>query len=151
MKTRTTLILLVIVIALGVWIKFFESKQPNTEEARRQAGNVVNFDREKLEGITIQNGDDRIELRREAGKWRLTQPVKDQADSAAVDNLISDIEYWRKEGVIPAKAVTVEKGHLNEYGLLQPKLRLRLIEPKGPPEIFFGKDRLDEVEREIRA
>jgi hypothetical protein len=70
MKTRTTLILLVIAIALGVWIKFFESKQPNTEEARRQAGNVVNFDREKLEGITIQNGDDRIELRREAGKWR---------------------------------------------------------------------------------
>ena len=140
MKTRTTLILLVIAIALGVWIKFFESKQPNTEEARRQAGNVVNFDREKLEGITIQNGDDRIELRREAGKWRLTQPVKDQADSAAVDNLISDIEFWRKEGVIPAKAVTAEKGHLNEYGLLQPKLRLRLIEPKGPSEIFFGKD-----------
>ena len=140
MKTRTTLILLVIAIALGVWIKFFESKQPNTEEARRQAGNVVNFDREKLEGITIQNGDDRIELRREAGKWRLTQPVKDQADGAAVDNLISDIEFWRKEGVIPAKAVTAEKGHLNEYGLLQPKLRLRLIEAKGPPEIFFGKD-----------
>ena len=30
----------------------------------------------------IQNGDDRIELRRQAGKWRLTAPVKDQADGA---------------------------------------------------------------------
>ena len=64
MKTRTTLILLVLVIALGVWIKFFESKQPNTEEARREAGNVLNFDRDKLGGIVIQNGDDRIELHR---------------------------------------------------------------------------------------
>jgi hypothetical protein len=64
-KTRTTIILLLIAIGLGVWIKFFESKKPNTVEAQRQAGNVVNFDREKLDGIVIQNGDDRIELHRE--------------------------------------------------------------------------------------
>lgn len=140
MKTRTTLILLVLVIGLGVWIKFFESKKPNTEEAQRQAGNVVNFDREKLEGIMIQNGDDRIELRRENGKWRLTAPVKDQADGAEIDNLISEIETWRRDAVIPAKDVAAEKGRLNEYGLVQPKLRLRLIEPNGPPEILFGKD-----------
>ncbi len=140
MKTRTTLILLILVIALGVWIKFFESKRPGTDEARRQSGNVVNFDREKLEGIVIQNGDDRIELHREAGNWRLTAPVKDQADSAAVDNLISDIELWRKDALIPAKEATTEKGRLNEYGLVQPKLRLRLIGPKMPPEILFGKD-----------
>ena len=122
MKTSTTLILLMLVIALGVWIKFFESKKPNTEEAQRQAGNVVNFDREKLEGITIQNGDDRIELRRENGNWRLTAPVKDQADSADVDNLISDIETWRKDAAIPAKDVDADKGRLNEYGLVQAKL-----------------------------
>ena len=140
MKTRTTLILLLITIGLGVWIKFFESKGPNTEEARREAGNVVNFDREKLKGIMIQNGDDRIELRREAGKWRLTQPVKDQADGATVDNLISDLESWHKDAVVPATEVAKEKGRLNEYGLVQPKLRLRLLEPNGPPEIFFGKD-----------
>ena len=140
MKTRTTLILLILVIALGVWIKFFESKQPGTDEARRQSGNVVNFDGEKLEGIVIQNGDDRIELHREAGNWRLTAPVKDQADSAAVDNLISDIELWRKDALIPAREATTEKGRLNEYGLVQPKLRLRLIGPKMPPEILFGKD-----------
>jgi hypothetical protein len=140
MKARTTLILLLLAIGLGVWIKFFESKKPNTTEARREAGNVVNFDREKLEGITIQNGDDRIELRRQNGKWRLTAPVKDQADGAVVDNLISDLENWRKEGTIPAKEVASEKGRMNEFGLVQPKLRLRLIEPNAPPEIWLGKD-----------
>lgn len=140
MRTRTTLILLLLVIGLGVWIKFFESKKPNTTEARREAGKVVNFDREKLEGITIQNGDDRIELRRQNGKWRLTAPVKDQADGAVVDNLISDLENWRKEGTLPAKEVASEKGRMNEFGLVQAKLRLRLIEPNAPPEIWLGKD-----------
>ena len=75
MKTRTTLILLLLAVGLGVWIKYFESKKPNTVESQREAGNVVNFDREKIEGIVIQNGDDRIELRREKGNWRLIAPV----------------------------------------------------------------------------
>jgi hypothetical protein len=150
MKTRTTLILLLLAVGLGVWIKFFESRKPNTVEAQREAGNVVNFDREKLEGITIQNGADRIELRRQDGKWRLTAPVKDQADGAVVDNLISDIENWRKDGFIPAKEVTAEKGRMNEFGLVQPKLRLRLIEPKGPPEILLGKDAAFEGKMYVR-
>ena len=140
MKTRTTLLLLLLAVALGVWIKFFESKKPNTAEARRAAGQMVNFDRDKLEGITIQNGDDRIELRRQEGKWRLTAPVKDQADGAIVDNLISDLEVWRKESTIPAKDVTAEKGRMAEFGLVQPKLRLRLSGTEMPPEILFGKE-----------
>ena len=140
MKTRTTLLLLLLAVGLGLWIKFVESKKPNTVEAQRQAGNVVNFDRDKLEGIAIQNGEDKIVLRREQGKWRLTEPVKDQADPAVVDNLISDIEAWRKEGMIPAKEVTADKGRMNEFGLVQPKLRLRLLGPGAPAEIFFGKD-----------
>nr|MBA3650994.1 DUF4340 domain-containing protein [Chthoniobacterales bacterium] len=150
MKTRTTLLLLILVVALGVWIKFFESQKPNTAEARRAAGNVVNFDREKLEGITIQNGDDRIELRRQEGKWRLTAPVKDQADGAVVDNLISDIESWPKEGAIPAREVTAEKARMAEFGLVQPKLRLRLTGSGMPPEIFFGKDTAFEGQMYVR-
>lgn len=150
MKTRTTLILLILAIGLGVWIKFFESKKPNTVQARQEAGNVVNFDREKLEGITIQNGDERIELRRQHGKWRLTAPVKDQADSAVVDNLVSDLEAWKKEATIPAKDVSADKGRMGEFGLVQPKLRLHLIEPNGPPEILLGKDAAFEGKMYVR-
>jgi hypothetical protein len=127
-------------VALGLWIKFVESKKPNTAEAQRQAGNVVNFDREKLEGIAIQNGEDKIVLRREEGKWRLTEPVKDQADNAAVDNLLNDIETWRKEGIVPAKEIAADKGRMNEFGLVQPRLRMRLLGPGAPAEILFGKD-----------
>jgi hypothetical protein len=150
MKTRTTVILLVIAVALGVWIKFFESKQPNTAEAKRESGKVINFDREKLTGIVIRNGDDRIELQRQNGTWRLTAPVKDQADAAAVDSLISDIEFWRKDAVIPAREFTGEKGKLSEYGLAQPKLRMQLLGLQGSPEVLFGKDAALEGQMYIR-
>jgi hypothetical protein len=139
-KIRTTLILLGLVIAVGVWIKFFESKQPNTVESERQAGNVLNFDRDKLSGIVIKNGDDRVALQLTNGKWRLTAPVQDQADASAVDNLISDLETWRKVAVVSNREGNSAKGSLSQYGLAEPKLTLTLQMPQAPPTIRFGKE-----------
>jgi hypothetical protein len=115
-------------------------KQPSTGEARRQAQNVVNFDRNKIDGVVIQNGDEKIEIRRQDNKWRLETPFKDQADGALVENLLSDLETWQKEGTIPAKDIDADKSKLNEYGLNRPKLKLKLIGSDRPPEILFGKD-----------
>jgi hypothetical protein len=115
-------------------------KQPSTEEAKRQAQNVVNLDRNKVDGVIIQNGDEKIEIRRHDNKWRLETPFKDQADGALVENLLSDLETWQKEGTIPAKDIDADKSKLNEYGLNRPKLKLKLIGSDRPPEILFGKD-----------
>jgi len=140
MNWRTTLILAVVVLGVFAYLRFFEMKQPSTEEARRQAQNVVNFDRSKVDGIIIQNGDEKIEIRRRDNKWRLETPIKDQADGALVENLLSDLETWQKEGTIPAKDIEADKSKLNEYGLNRPKLKLKLIGSDRPPEILFGKD-----------
>ncbi|MDQ6655562.1 MAG: DUF4340 domain-containing protein, partial [Verrucomicrobiota bacterium] len=140
MKWKTTVILLVAVVALATWIKFFESQGPNTEEAKRRAGNVVNFDKAKLEGITIQNGDDRIELRRAEDKWRIETPIHDQADRALIDRLLADLEDWQKDETITTREIEEKKLPLEEYDLAKPKLRLKLIGPGMPAEIWFGKD-----------
>ena len=140
MNWRTTLILAVVVLAAFAYLRFFEMKQPSTGEARRQAQNVVNFDRSKVDGIIIQNGDEKIEIRRRDNKWRLEIPIKDQADGALVENLLSDLETWQKDGTIPAKDIDADKSKLNEYGLNRPKLKLKLIGSDRPPEILFGKD-----------
>jgi Domain of unknown function (DUF4340) len=140
MNWRTTLILGVVVLAVFAYLRFFEMKQPNTEEARRQAQNVVNFDRSKIDGIIIQNGDEKIEIRRRDNKWRLETPIKDQADGALIENLLSNLETWQKEGTIPAKDIEADKSKLNEYGLNRPKLKLKLLGADRPPEILFGKD-----------
>ena len=140
MKTRTTLILLALAVAVGVYIKYFESKTPNTEEAKRLAGNVVNFERDALEGIVIQNGDDRIELKKQDQKWRLESPFKDQADRAAVESLIGDLDAWQKFDAIPASEIAKDKKLLDEYGLSKGKLKLKLLGKNAPPEITFGND-----------
>ena len=59
MKWKTTIILLVIAAGVYAYLYFIERNRPNTEDAARQAQNVVNLSREKIDGIVIQNGDER--------------------------------------------------------------------------------------------
>ena len=140
MNWKTTTVLFVIVVALGLYIKFYESKTLTTADAEKHAQNVVNFDRDKVDGILIQNGDDKIDLRRHDQKWRLETPVKDQADTLVVDNLLADLESWQKQATISAKEIDADKSKLAEYGLNKPKLRLKLSGKESLPEIWFGKD-----------
>src|SRR5436189_1147545 len=140
MNWRSTIVLAAIALGVFVYLKFFELKQPGIEEARRQAQNVVNFDRDKIDGIIILNGDEKIELRRRDNRWRLETPIKDQADDSLIENLLSDLGNWQKEGTISAKEIDADKSKLNEYGLNKPRLRLKLLGQDRPPEILFGKD-----------
>jgi Domain of unknown function (DUF4340) len=140
MKWKTTVVLLVITAAVFAYIYFVERNAPNAQEAMRQAGNVVNFDREKIDGIVIQNGDEKIDMRRRDAKWRLETPIKDLADNSAIENLLLDLESWQKDATISAKEIEADKNKLSEFGLNKSKLRLKLIGQSAPPEILFGKD-----------
>ena len=150
MNWRNTLILAIIALAGVAYFRFVEMKRPGTVESRRQAQNMVNFDRTKIDGIVIQNGDQKIEIRRRDNKWHLETPIKDQADSALVETLLSDLENWQKEGTIPAKEIDADKSKLAEYGLNNPKLKLKLLGHDRPPEILFGKDAAMESRMYVR-
>ena len=134
------MVLLLITAAVFAYMYFVERKALNTQEAMRQAGNVVNFDRDKVDGIVIQNGDEKIDMRRHQAKWRLESPIKDLADNSAIENLLLDLESLQKDATIPAKEIEADKNKLSEFGLNKSKLRLKLTGPGAPPEILFGKD-----------
>ena len=140
MNWRTTLVLAAIALGVLGYLRFFEMKQPSTGEAKRQAQNVVNFDRNKINGIVIQNGDEKIEMQRRDNRWRLEAPIKDQADTSLIESLLSDLENWQKDGTISAKEIKTDQSKLNEYGVNRPKLRLKLIGQDRPAAILFGKD-----------
>ncbi len=140
MKWKATLVLLIVTAGVFTYLFLVERNAPNTADAAREAQNVLNFTGDKITGITIQNGDDRIDIRRHDDKWRLETPIKDQADAAAVNNLLGDLENWQKDATISAKEMEADKSKIADFGLAQPKLRLKLSGEKAPPEILFGKE-----------
>jgi len=150
MKWKTTLVLFVIAAGVFAYLALVERNRLNTADAAREAQNVVNFEREKIDGIVVQNGDDKIDLRKHGDKWRLETPIKDQADASVVNNLLLELENWQKEASISAKEMEADKSKLSDYGVAQPKLRLKLSGEKAPPEISFGKDAAVEGKMYVR-
>ena len=140
MKWKATLVLLIVTGGVFAYLFLVERNAPNTADAAREAQNVVNFNREKINEISIQNGDDKIDIRRHEDKWRLEAPIQDQADASAVNSLLLDLENWQKDATISAKEMDADKSKLADYGLAQPKVRLKLSGEKAPPEILFGKE-----------
>src|SRR5438067_6440305 len=108
MRFRTTLVLFALTAALVVFIKFYETKRPNTEEANRRAQNAINFERDKIDGVVIQNGEERIELKRADKKCRLESPLKDLADGSTVDSFSIAREDWKKNISISRKEIEAE-------------------------------------------
>src|ERR1700730_6557635 len=150
MRFRTTLVLFALAVGIGVFIKFYESKRPNTEEANRRAQNVINFERDKIDGVVIKNGEERIELKRADKKWRLESPVKDFADGSTVDSLFFDLEDWKKDATISAKAIEADKNKMSEFGVAKAKLRLKLLGQQAPPEILLGNSAAPEGKTYVR-
>src|SRR5438046_2786971 len=140
MSFRTTLVLFALALGIGLFIGLYERNRPNTEEANRRAQNLINFERDKIDGLVIQNGDERIELKRTDKKWRLESPVKDLADGSTVENLVFDLEELKKDATISGKEIESDKNKLSEFGVAKAKLRLKLLGQNAPPEILFGNN-----------
>src|SRR5438552_18406608 len=105
MNWKNTLILAFIALAGVAYFRFFEMKWLGTEEARRQSQNMVNIDRTKIDGIVIENSDQKHEIRRRDNKWGLETPIKGQADRALVETMLSDEEDWQMDGTVPETEV----------------------------------------------
>jgi hypothetical protein len=136
MKPRTTLALALLAAAIFTFIRFYDSKVPPTREAAERNQRVVNFDREKIDEIAISNSETRITFRKRGQQWMIETPVKDRADPASVDQLLTSVEMLPKEQTLEGKNTDSVK----DLGLGKPALRLKLGGPGAPPEILLGKD-----------
>ena len=150
MKPKNTLILLVVAVAIYAFIHFFESKQPTTQEATEHAGRVVKFDRDKITAITIKSPDTKIELSKKDGAWFLVTPIKDRADSMAINQLFTSAEALKSDESIPTDKQSGGKDLLKDFGLANSDTRLTFTGGEKPVEFIFGKDAAVEGKMYVR-
>ena len=129
-------------------MRFYESKQLTTEEAEERASHVVAVDPDKIDGISITNNEEKIELRKRNSHWELDAPVKDRADDAAVQQLLSAVQDLKKRDL--AWTDGTGKDDVRDLGLVKPNVTLQLEGQDAPPEILFGKDTAIEGKEYIR-
>ena len=151
MKLRTTLVLLIIALAMGAFIFGLDRWSQSTRERRERAAHVVSVTRANIEGFTIRDGDELIRVKAEGDAWKMIAPWQDDADAGVIDQLLDAIQSLRPEAVI-ADLGRGEKRRqmLKDFGLNKSRLRLKLDGKQMPAEFQFGLDTAVQGESYLR-
>ena len=131
---------LVIAIALVVYILLVEVKKPTTEEAKEEKKVVLRVKPDEVMNIEFYNssGEEIICTRKAKEDWNIIKPVQDKADSGIVASLLSQMEKLKAENQL-------EGGNIKDYGLDEPKARLRLeLTDKEKIELLIGIKTFDD-------
>jgi hypothetical protein len=141
MKLRTTLVLLIIAVAMGAFIFGLDRWSRSTRERRERAAHVVRVTRANVQGFTIHDGDELIKVRTEGDAWKMIAPWQDDADAGIVDQLLDAIQSLQPEDVITDLGRGEKKRRmLQDFGLNKSRLRLKLDGKQMPAELQFGQD-----------
>jgi hypothetical protein len=133
MKQRTTIVLGVIALALSGAVWYSVAYLPTSTELEDRGDKVFpGFDRDRVDRIVLGQGDDRIELEREAaespdadlpgtvGRWRLRHPREIEADPEAVDSLLSALDWLEKRRTLTESGAAKQA----RFGLDHPQRRV---------------------------
>ena len=123
MNFRTTLALLLIVIAGGSYIYFFESKQESVEDLEKGSKKVVGIENlaDKAAKVRVQAEKGKpILVEREGdgsdAKWAMLEPRKLRVDKSEVRSILSDLEFLEKKD-----ETTATKPDMANWGLASPR------------------------------
>jgi hypothetical protein len=126
MRSKVTLILLFLNVALFFFIFYFERDwriERATNEARHRVLGVEAADIRSLEVAGPTPGSSfRLELRGDT--WFLTKPVEWPANAVAVSHILSELQVLENVTSFPTRDLEKNGQKLADYGLDKPKLTL---------------------------
>jgi uncharacterized protein DUF4340 len=132
-RPRNTLVLLIVLLALGGYLYFVERPSQQREV---EAKKLVSLKKDAVTGITLAYPDHTIVLEKSAeGHWRVTQPVAADADDPVVNNIVTAIA----EADV-SRTLDDVGDKLASYGLAPPEATITLTLKEGNvPPLKIGK------------
>ena len=126
MSARTTLLLFLLVTALGVIILGIERYFPSAQELREIKRGPARFEKEKVTRVEVLSAENiPLTLVRDGNAWRIEAPFNDLADPQKVAALILTLD-----GVEWIERIHQEEFDDNEWqktGLDKPRYKVRLL------------------------
>ena len=157
MKTKTTVILLIALIALGAYVYFYEIKGGEARKKEKEAAaQLVSFKTDSVKQVTLirPSGNFHFQAVRQDEEWKIVQPVQSEGDKFAIEGLINAVVNSRVERV-----VAEDTSDLKDFGLKPPQALVILQEKSGKKDtiavgnknptdtfLYIHRDHLPKVE-----
>ncbi|MCX6909181.1 MAG: DUF4340 domain-containing protein, partial [Verrucomicrobia bacterium] len=143
MKPKTTLILLVIAAAMGLFIWLKDSQLPSTADRESRAKRVFDLKGDDITKIQValntSNLVGRVVIEKDKDKWQLREPLAYRASGSEVNSVCSALEFLNRDGVITPAELKTKGGKLSDYGLDKPPVELTFWKKDKPTVIKVGK------------
>jgi hypothetical protein len=136
MRFKGTLILLLVCLALGGYLYFYEIKGGEKREKAKQAENQIwKLDDKNIQEIDLASANQHITaVRKDDKEWVLTAPQQWDADSDELNRLAGSASNLRREEVLD-----LENADLSKFGLSPAQSSLKLKTKDGKEyAIDFG-------------
>jgi hypothetical protein len=102
MNFKTTLVLLVLLVALGSVLFIVRNKQSNEPETPT-AKKLIDIDQKDVSKIIVTPADGKkIVLEQSGMNWKLTEPINAAADNYPVESLLTQLTDMKSRGVVDA-------------------------------------------------
>lgn len=136
MRSRTTLIIAAVFVAVLAVVLIFEDRSFKKEEATEKAAALVDIPSEDLVKMELRTGDTALVFEKDGqGDWRLTAPLEAMADSYEVGNLADSFSSLRIQRVVEMEATD-----LATYEIPTREVSLWVKDREEPVRILVGME-----------
>lgn len=136
MSIKKTGIFLLVLVALGAFYYYYEIKgRAEREKAQAEAEKIFSLTSEQVSGIQLTKAGKSIKVEKVDKSWRLTEPVADEGDYQANEELLSRLLEATR-----SRVVEEENSDLEAFGLKEPALEVTLLTSgeKPAPTLLIG-------------
>jgi hypothetical protein len=125
MKFRTTMMLLVILAALGIYVYLSGRSEPAEEAATTATPDIPvwQFDPAEVSAIEVQSeGEGQVRLEKADGEWVVARPERRPADQLRVTRVVTDLSK-----LSATRPIEPPGDDLSPYGLEPPRYEVRVL------------------------
>ena len=138
MKSRTTLVLVLVALVFGGFVALDYYKGTSTEQGEVQRKRVLDFQAKDVTNLKIELTNQVFVLEKSVDKWQIKQPFNVPANSSTISSILDELEFIERDRTITEKEL---KGvTLAGFGLDKPRLRATLQLKKGSLSLLIGNE-----------
>jgi hypothetical protein len=131
---RSFLALFVILLGLGAYLYFVESKRTPGSDSDDDREKVFAVEADKIDEVTIKSASgDRTTLKKTGEDWQIVSPINAVPDSAEMSGITSNLSTLEIQRVVDENA-----SELKEFGLAEPRIEVTFSAGGTPQTLQIG-------------
>src|ERR1700689_1973880 len=129
MRSRTTLVLVLMALLIGGLVALDYYRGTSTQELATKSKRLLDFQSKDITGLKIDLTNQVYMLERSGDQWQIKQPLDVRANYSTVSSILDELEFAERNRVISDKELSGLTP--KDFGLENPRVRLTLQNKKG--------------------